>query len=202
MSGPYQLTPPNPTPSLPPSTSQQSQRIAGLAPILAKMEASTIKDNLKIVVAPVVTATKGARASPKVELLRTHSPPLLGDNNKDSALNSCQNLPCTEECRLLAAVTSNPNSSSIVFDLSNSFTCSFALVAHDDIETMIGQWGVQFKCNHKDSQSSKESLNSFIINHRYRDISRFEHFLSKVMGVLLAQGSCLSREIIILNENI
>jgi hypothetical protein len=146
------------------------------------MEASTIKDNMEIVVAPVVTTTKGARASPDVELLRTHSPPLLGDNNRDSVHNPCQNLPCTEEHHFLAVVTSNPNSSDTVFDFPNSFTCPFAPVAHDDIETMIGQWDVQFKCNHKDSQSSEESLNSFIVNHRYRDISHFEHFLSEVVG--------------------
>jgi hypothetical protein len=77
-------------------------------------------------------------------------------------------MPRTKERRLLTAFTFNSTSSGTLFDFPTSFTCHFALVSQDEIGTMIKKWGVKFKYNQKESQSSDESLNLFIVNHNYR----------------------------------
>jgi hypothetical protein len=87
------------------------------------------------------------------------------------------------------------------FTFSSSFTCPFAPLSSDEINTIIREWGVNFHCNSKEYCSSGDTLNSFIFTHKQQDISRFVHFLSEVMGVIFAQNSDVSRELIIVNEN-
>jgi hypothetical protein len=47
---------------------------------------------------------------------------------------------------------------------------------------MLGECGVYFSSNQGDG------LDSFVFSHRHADFVRFEHFLSEVVSVLLAQN--------------
>jgi hypothetical protein len=95
-------------------------------------------------------------------------------------------MPRKEERHLLAATSSQFTASSNSSLLS--LPCPYALLSFEDIDTVIGEWGIFFSVAQHITVDLRHDLHNFINCHLNSDIARFEQFLSEIIRVLLAQN--------------